>query len=65
MLAEKQSGNAVANDLPEVRGKNLEYRFTVANNYILRGMNCGIINRSDYYNFAGSYYTIWTYTHCT
>ena len=49
MLAEKQSGNAVANDLPEVRGKNLEYRFTVVNNYILGGMNCGIINRSDYY----------------
>ena len=44
MLAEKQSGNAVANDLPEVRGKNLEYRFTVANNYRLAGMNYGIVN---------------------
>ena len=44
MLAEKQSGNAVANDLPEVRGENLEYRFTVANNYILGGMNYGIVN---------------------
>ena len=49
MLAEKQSGNAVANDLPEVRGKNLEYRFTVANNYILGGMNCGFVNWSNYY----------------
>lgn len=44
MLAEKQSGNAVADDLPKVRGKNLEYRFTVANNYILGGMNYGIDN---------------------
>lgn len=44
MLVEKQSGNAVANDLPEVRGKNLEHRFTVANNYILGGMNYGIVN---------------------
>ena len=44
MLAEKQSGNVVADDLPEVRGKNLEHRFTVANNYILGGMNYGIVN---------------------
>ena len=44
MLAEKQSGNAVADDLLEVRGKNLEHRFTVANNYILGGMNYGIDN---------------------
>ena len=44
MLAEKQSGNAVANDLPEVRGKNLEYRFMVANNYILGEMIMALLN---------------------